>query len=112
VFDRRSLPEITPADLSDEALLVDVRDAEEWAAGHAPHARHLPMMELPGRLDEVPRDRDVVIVCRVGSRSAQVVAYLLAQGYERVANLEGGMYAWEASGRPMVTDSGQPAFVL
>ncbi len=112
MFDRRNLPEISPADLTDDALLLDVRDAQEWAAGHAPDAQHLPMMEVPGRMAEVPRDRDVVVVCRVGARSAQVVAYLLGQGYDRVANLDGGMFAWEAAGRPMVADSGQPAFVL
>ena len=52
-------------------------------------------------MDEVPRDRDVVVVCRVGARSAQVVAYLRANGWDRVANLAGGMYAWQAAGRPM-----------
>jgi rhodanese-related sulfurtransferase len=112
VFDGRRLPEITPADLSDDVLLIDVRDDEEWTAGHAPAARHLPMMEIPGRLDELPRDRNVVVVCRVGARSAQVVAYLLAQGYDRVANLEGGMVAWVSAGLPIVNDGPQAPFVL
>jgi rhodanese-related sulfurtransferase len=107
-----NLPEVTPAQVSEDALLLDVREADEWAAGHAPQARHLPMMQIPVRLDEVPRDRDVVVVCRVGSRSAQVVAFLLAHGFEQVANLEGGMYAWAAAGRPLVNDGPRPAFVL
>ncbi len=54
---------------------------------------HLPMMEIPGRIGELPGDRDIVVVCRVGSRSAQVVAYLIAQGRDRVTNLGGGMSA-------------------
>ena len=58
------------------------------------------------------KDRDVVVVCRVGSRSAQVVAFLRAQGWQRVANLEGGMFAWQAAGRPMVSEDGQQARVL
>jgi rhodanese-related sulfurtransferase len=112
MFDRRRLPEVTAAEVAEDAVLIDVRDPDEWAAGHAPEAVHLPMMEIPVRVEEVPRDRDVVVVCRVGSRSAQVVAYLQAQGYDRVANLDGGMYAWAAAGRPMVADTGQPPFVL
>jgi rhodanese-related sulfurtransferase len=108
----RSLPEITPAELDDDAVLIDVRDSDEWAAGHAPDAHHVPMMEIPARIGEVPRERDVVVVCRVGARSAQVVAYLLNQGYERVANLDGGMIAWEAAGRPLVSEVRSPAIVL
>ncbi len=107
----RSLPEIDPAEVGDDAVVIDVREGEEWEAGHAPQARHIPMMQIPTRVDEVPRDRDVVVVCRVGARSAQVVAYLRAQGYDRVANLDGGMIAWAAAGLPVVAD-GRPAFVL
>jgi glycerophosphoryl diester phosphodiesterase len=58
------------------------------------------MMTVPARLDEVPRDADVVVVCRVGARSRTVVGYLLAQGWDRVRNLDGGMVAWEQAGRP------------
>ena len=107
-----NLPEITAAQVSEDALLLDVRDGDEWAAGHAPDAQHVPMMEVPGRLGELPRDRDVIVVCRVGARSAQVVAFLLNQGFDRVANLAGGMYAWEAAGRPLIADGSQPAYVL
>jgi rhodanese-related sulfurtransferase len=70
------------------------------------------MMELLGRLDELPADRDLVVVCRVGSRSAQVVAYLHQQGWSRVSNLTGGMSAWQAAGRRMVSDDGGAAYVL
>jgi rhodanese-related sulfurtransferase len=107
-----NLPEITAAQVSEDALLLDVRDGDEWAAGHAPAAQHVPMMEIPARLGELPRDREVVVVCRVGARSAQVVAFLLNQGFDQVANLAGGMYAWEAAGRPLVADGPRPAYVL
>ena len=80
--------------------------------GTRPGAHHVPMMEMPARLAEVPTDADVVVVCRVGGRSAQVVAYLSKQGWENVRNLDGGMEAWQAAGRPMVSEDGQPARVV
>ena len=108
----RSVPEVTVAEVGEDAYLLDVRDHDEWAAGHAPRAHHVPMMELLGRLDELPADRDLVVVCRVGSRSAQVTAYLQQHGWDRVSNLAGGMAAWQAAGRPMVSDDGGTAYVL
>jgi rhodanese-related sulfurtransferase len=106
VFGRNQVPAVGAAEVSDEAYLLDVREDEEWAAGHAPAATHLPMMQIPARLDEIPDDRDVVVVCRVGSRSAQVVAWLVAQGRSNVRNLDGGMMAWARAGRPMVSEAG------
>jgi rhodanese-related sulfurtransferase len=103
---------VTVSDVRDDSFLLDVRDADEWDAGHAPDATHVPMMEIPGRLSELPGDRDIVVVCRVGSRSAQVVAYLMARGRERVANLDGGMFAWHAAGRPVVAAGGAAGYVL
>lgn len=112
MFGSRSVPEVSVAEVGDGAYLLDVRDPQEWAAGHAPTAHHVPMTELLSRLDEVPTDRDVVVVCKVGSRSAQVVAYLRQQGWERVHNLAGGMWAWQASGRGLVSDGGGEPYVL
>jgi rhodanese-related sulfurtransferase len=106
------IPEVAAGDVGDDVYLLDVRDPDEWAFGHAPQAHHVPMMQIPARVDEVPADRDVVVVCRVGARSAQVVAYLRAQGFERVANLDGGMIAWEAAGRPLVGPAGAAGRVL
>lgn len=108
----RSVPEVSVAEVGDDAWLLDVREPDEWAAGHAPTAHHLPMMELLGRLDELPADRDLVVVCKVGARSGQVVAYLRQQGWNNVSNLAGGMAAWAAAGRALVTDDGRPAHVL
>jgi rhodanese-related sulfurtransferase len=94
------------------AYLLDVREPDEWIAGHAPDAVHLPLMDIPARLEEVPRDGDVVVVCRMGGRSAQAVAYLMQNGYDNVVNLDGGMRDWAAAGKPMVSEDGQPARVL
>ncbi|HEY8473525.1 MAG TPA: rhodanese-like domain-containing protein [Natronosporangium sp.] len=106
------VPTVTVPQVGDDAHLLDVREPVEWAAGHAPGAQHLPMYEVPARLAEIPADRDVVVVCRSGIRSAQVVEFLLANGWERVRNLAGGMVDWVAAGRPLVTDTGAPAQVL
>lgn len=100
------MPAVGTADVPAGAYLLDVRESEEWVAGHAPDAHHLPMMEIPARLGEVPVDRDVVVVCRVGARSAQVVAYLRSQGRDNAVNLDGGMIAWARAGRPMVSEDG------
>jgi rhodanese-related sulfurtransferase len=89
------------------AQLLDVREDEEWLAGHAPTATHLPMGEVPARMGEVAVDRIVVCVCRVGGRSGAVAAALVSEGYD-ARNLSGGMLAWESAGLPVVTDGGQP----
>ncbi len=95
------VPSISVAEIPADAFIVDVREDDEWAAGHAPDARHIPMSDLPARMDEIPTEGDVVVACRVGSRSAQVTAYLLAQGWDNVVNLDGGMLHWAGAGRPL-----------
>ncbi|WP_018349130.1 rhodanese-like domain-containing protein [Longispora albida] len=106
------IPQVTPAELPEGALLLDVREDDEWAAGHAPDAVHLPMMEIPARLAEVPKEDPVVVICRVGGRSARVVAYLQGQGWDNVVNLDGGMQAWASAGRPVVDGNAQPGTVI
>jgi rhodanese-related sulfurtransferase len=106
VLRRNEVPGVSADDVPDDAYLLDVREDDEWEAGHAAQAHHLPMMQIPARLDEVPSDRDVVVVCRVGSRSAQVVAYLQAAGRANVRNLDGGMVAWAHAGKPMTSEDG------
>jgi rhodanese-related sulfurtransferase len=98
--------------LPEDARPVDVREADEWAAGRAPGAVHIPMSELTGRLGELPGDQDpLYIICRSGGRSARVVEFLVAQGYPAV-NVDGGMQAWAAAGRPLVADGpGAPEIV-
>jgi rhodanese-related sulfurtransferase len=103
---------VTSAEVPGDAYLLDVREDDEWTAGHAPGAHHVPMMDIPVRSDEVPMDGDVVVVCRSGGRSAQVVAYLRDNGWDNVANLDGGMQDWVFAGRDLVSEDGQPARVL
>ena len=104
------VPAVAVGEVPDGATLLDVREDDEWAAGHAPEAVHLPMSQFLSRLDEVP-DGPLAVVCRVGGRSAQVTAYLVGQGREAV-NVSGGMLAWEAAGRPVVNDGPGPAQVV
>ncbi|GAA0810880.1 rhodanese-like domain-containing protein [Spirilliplanes yamanashiensis] len=106
------VPTVTTPEVGASAYLLDVREPDEWAAGHAPGAHHLPMMEVPARIAEIPEDGDVVVVCRSGGRSAQVTAYLMQHGWDNVRNLAGGMGAWQDAGRELVSEDGQPARVL
>ena len=82
----------------------------EWQHGRIDGAVHVPMGEVPGRLDELPRDSQLLVVCKVGGRSAQVTAWLQQQGYDAV-NLSGGMLEWVAAGRPIVGDTDEPLVV-
>jgi rhodanese-related sulfurtransferase len=106
VFRGPSIPTTSAGDIPADAFILDVREDDEWAAGHAPDALHVPMMQIPSRLEDIPVDRDVVVVCRVGGRSAQVVAFLQQNGMDRTINLDGGMQSWAASGRPMTSEDG------
>lgn len=93
------------------ALLLDVREPDEWLASHAPVALHIPLSEFNERHTEVPRDQPIVAICRGGGRSAVVTEALLGAGYD-IVNVIGGMHAWEASGYPVVTDDGSPGTVI
>ena len=106
------IPDVTPAQLPAGAILIDVREDDEWQAGHAPQAVHLPMVQVPERLAEIPVQGDVVIVCRSGHRSSEVVRYLIAQGFDNVRNLADGMFGWVAAGRPLVSEDGDGPVVL
>ena len=103
---------MTAAQVENGAYLLDVRESDEWAAGHAPDAHHMPMMEVPARMAEVPTDAEVVVVCRSGGRSGQVTSYLMGNGWDNVRNLDGGMQSWAVVGRDLVSENGQPARVL
>jgi len=97
-------PSIDVSGVDDSYFMLDVREDDEWQAGHIDGALHIPMGHLLERVHEVPSDSHVVAVCRSGARSAQVTAYLIEQG-RSVRNLDGGMQAWAAAGRPMVSES-------
>ncbi|MEV4370679.1 rhodanese-like domain-containing protein [Nonomuraea sp. NPDC049637] len=105
-----TVPEIDVTAVPDNAYLLDVREQDEWLAGHAPEAVHIPMSQIQGRVEEVPADRTVYVVCRVGGRSMQVTAWLNQLGRDAV-NVGGGMQSWEFARRPMVSETGQDPFV-
>ncbi|HYN47746.1 MAG TPA: rhodanese-like domain-containing protein [Candidatus Nanopelagicales bacterium] len=86
------------------AFILDVRQPEEWAAGHIPDATLIPLGDLASRVAEVPKDRQIVVVCRSGNRSAQGRNILLGAGYPSVTSMAGGMNDWTAAGYP--TESG------
>ena len=91
---------ITPRQLAerlttdDPPTLVDVREDWECDIAAIPGSLHLPIAQIPGRLEELPRERDLVVYCHHGARSLQVAMWLRHQGYERVANLDGGIDGW------------------
>lgn len=105
------LPSIAPVDVPADAYVLDVREDDEWEAGHTPGAHHVPMMTIPARMDEVPGEGTVVVLCRHGHRSAQVVGYLAGRGWDNVVNLDGGIIEWVAAGRPIVADDGREPYI-
>jgi rhodanese-related sulfurtransferase len=105
-FRQTGIPSVGAHELADNAVIIDVREPEEWAAGHAPGAIHIPLAELPSRLDELPdTDEPVAVTCRGGGRSSRAVAWLSMQGFD-VVNLDGGMRSWAGSGKPLAADEG------
>lgn len=94
-----------PADFGEAAVLLDVREDDEWQRGHAPGAQHIPMGDVPARMGEIDPDKQLFVICNLGGRSLRVSQYLQRNGYEPV-NVEGGMLAWAQAGRPVVTDAG------
>lgn len=100
-----------PAELPAGTVLLDVREDVEWTAGHAPAAVHVPLGQLPARLDAVRDAERVVVVCRVGGRSAQAAQLLAANGTAAV-NVSDGMLGWHLAGRAMVSEDGQDPTVV
>jgi rhodanese-related sulfurtransferase len=80
------------------AFILDVRENDEWIAGHIPGATLIPLGQLENRLDEVPADQSIVVVCRTGNRSAVARDILLEAGFESVTSMYGGFVAWEKEG--------------
>ena len=89
------------------ALLLDVREDSEWEAGRAPQATHVALNDVPDVLDDLPRDRVIVCVCRSGGRSSRAAKFLREQGLDAV-NLEGGMLAWANEDVELVADVAEP----
>ncbi len=95
------IPDLSPTEVArkletapDRVVLLDVREPNERSFATIQPSIHIPMYEVPGRLDEIPKDRDVVVYCHGGSRSQMVAHFLQERGFSSVANLAGGIDAW------------------
>jgi len=88
---------------NDDALVLDVREDKEYAAGHIPRARHIPVGKLAGRLNELDKfkDKPVLVTCRSGHRSAHACRILKKAGFTTVYNQAGGIVAWERANLPV-----------
>lgn len=102
---------MTPSDLcrrwpdicnSSDVTLLDVREPQELAMAAIDGAVHIPMQQIPGRLDELDRSRTIVVMCHGGMRSLQVAGFLAHQGFDQVVNLEGGIDAWSREVDPKI----------
>ena len=82
------------------AFVLDVRTQEEWNEYHIPNTTLIPLDQLPSRLNEVPHDRSIVVVCRSGNRSQQGRDILLNAGFKQVTSVTGGLNEWRAAGYP------------
>ena len=108
---QRPTPAVGIAELPADGYLLDVREDDEWAAGHAPGARHIPLGQLPDHRHALSSDDEYIVVCRSGSRSARAQGELRQAGFT-VANLDGGMRAWSDARLPVVRDDGSPGKVI
>jgi rhodanese-related sulfurtransferase len=96
--------------VSDGALLLDVREDNEWEAGHAALATHIALGDVPDHLEDLAKDRLIVCVCRSGVRSARAATFLIQNGFDAV-NLEGGMLAWAGDDEPLVAEGDEPSII-
>ncbi|MDW8214034.1 MAG: rhodanese-like domain-containing protein [Roseiflexaceae bacterium] len=85
----------------DDVVLLDVREPEEYAAGHIPGVQLIPMGTVPARLSDIPTDKTVIVTCRSGNRSGQITDFLRRNGFTRVHNMRGGILAWQRAGYPI-----------
>lgn len=85
-----------------EVFLLDVRTQEEYDADHIKGSTLIPVQVLEGRLDEIPKDKKILVYCRTGRRSAQASEILVNNGFNEVYNMEGGIVEWKSSGYEVV----------
>ena len=82
----------------DDVVILDVREQSEYDAGHIPGVTLIPLNDVPNRLNEIPKDKPVIVTCRSGNRSGQATDFLRQQGYTNVHNMTGGINAWQQAG--------------
>ncbi|HEY5987614.1 MAG TPA: rhodanese-like domain-containing protein [Streptosporangiaceae bacterium] len=102
-----SVPQVPATEVPADAFLLDVREPDEWDAGHVPGAMHIPLGDLGARYTEIGRDRPVYVICRTGNRSDYAAKALARAGWD-TRNVADGMMGWQAGHRPMTSESGAP----
>jgi rhodanese-related sulfurtransferase len=102
--------QVVSAQVPEGVYLLDVREDDEWAAGHAPDAVHVRLGELNERSGEIPQDREVYVICRSGARSAYATQALTGAGWKAI-NVSDGMTGWAVAGKPMISETGGEPFV-
>lgn len=101
------VPSVHPSELDptapvpDGTVLLDVREQNEWAAGHAPGAVHIPLSDLPTRFGELDADAPILVMCHSGARSARATQWLNDAAGLDAANVDGGIVAWQGTGLPV-----------
>jgi len=101
------IPDVSVDELDqrpDTSLLIDVREPEEFCLGHVPGAVNLPQSEIASKLDGLPREHTVYVICEAGNRSCRAAQFLSQVGFQNVVNVEGGTSAWDDAGKPMERD--------
>lgn len=106
LFSQAKVKEVSPVEAQrrqteQAAIIVDVREKDEWQGGHIPGARHIPLGDLQKRAREILSAPDVIFVCRSGNRSASAAKAMEAAGHPGVSSLAGGMGAWQRAGLPV-----------
>jgi rhodanese-related sulfurtransferase len=100
-----------PDPIPDGVTVIDVREPLEWQYGRIDGSVHIPLAQIPQRVVELPVDQQLLIVCKVGGRSAQATAFLRDKGFEAL-NLAGGLIDWADAGRPLVADGDRDPLVV
>lgn len=110
-----SVPAVTAVEALDmlegDATLIDIREMDEWRAGHAPTATHIPMSQLGAAAEGLSRTSPLIFICRSGRRSDHAVGVLAQAGFNAI-NLTGGMQAWQQAGGAVVRDDGSTGLVI
>jgi rhodanese-related sulfurtransferase len=99
--------QVPAAEVPAGAFVLDVREHDEWDAGHIPGAVHIPLGELGARYTALERGQTLFVICRSGNRSARAALALAGAGWD-ACNVSDGMRGWQAAGRPMTSESGRP----
>jgi rhodanese-related sulfurtransferase len=102
-----AVSQVPAAEVPADAFLLDVRESDEWDAGHVPGALHIPLGALGARYTEIERDQPVYVICRTGARSDYAAQALVRAGWD-ARNVADGMMGWHAGNRPMTSESGDP----